>query len=1281
MVNSVTRNIKIVLNWLSLIVAFIIVSAAIAILLGRQSIDELDKLRPEIQSFIASSTGMQVNLGELNGQWPRLVPALDVESFEMIGSDDEPVLGVQKGRAYLDVVNSIKHLAPIWRELVIEDLVVSFVEDAAGRWNLKGFTGQSGSDLDIILKPFIYSRHIRLKSVAINLQSLSGKTTHIFGRDMLIENDADFHRAQLSVSFAKDDIPAYLVLEAQGDPRDLDSFYADGYLKFDKLNLSEQLLGYTKFLMPELFENLSKSQLEAGGEIWVDIHPGGGFDFEGQLAVSSLPLNWLADVPPITDMTTEITGWYTPGLNWGVHLKDFTFDWSNISLDPHSMMFTRPIDSQALEFDLAISHLNLTLLSRILLESQVSKPNILDFIDTAGLGGGLSSLSLTRRESGYSVSANLDSFHMHPYKGAPGMKDINGYLELNKSGGIFHIADNDGFSLFFPKQYRDYQKFDSAEGDVYLNWQPSKNLLLVRSNAVSTQSPAGKGNVMFSVEQPWPNEGQPPEVNVLISGRDLDASYGSDLLPYKTPETLSKWLKTSIKSGNVKEFAMLFRSGPPKNNKVSRTTQLMFNTQKTKVKYHPDWPPLDDMEALIMVDDGTVDSHISLAKMGQTTITQATLEYAPSASIDQRRIIVDASVSGGVAEAIDVLANSPLREKIGPLAQWHYGGQSHSEMHLEIPLTAGQKPNSIGANYRINSVINNAQLSIANSQVELKDLSATLEVSTENGLYSNNLSATLWQKPFNATFFKADGQQKMALKTVLSPASLNKFVDFSWDEIVSGDLPIDGVLDIDLLEKTSRLKLKSPMQGVALNLPEPFGKPAEELQALEITLSFDPNFSRLQGNLGDRLQADLIFAEDRFQRGLVSYDRSPLSPEEGQLLVAIHLPTVEFDVWTPLLSKIQSSQKSKKTHWEPIFDLEFDYLTVAGLDLQAISAKVRALQTGLNVAFTSNLADGQITMPWDKEQVLVVDLNTLQMPAFNSQQSPPLGEIDPREFIPLDFAVTDFGIEKQTFGSLSFELRPEPSGAAFSNISGDLLGMRPGVYETEAPTDFFWGYDGERHLSKIVGPVGVKNITDLLNGFAIPKFLDSESGKLDLNLSWQAQPWALSKETIQGDLRVSLEEGSFYRSTGGAEATLKIISLFNFANWLRRLQLDFSDVVGKNLAYNKLDAYLSFNQGILSFNEPLKIDMPSGKMSMGGEFDLINEAVDAKLVATLPVGVNLPWLVGLAGGLPAAAGVYITSKLAQKQVDRLSSISYTLKGPWDDIEVSVDEIFAAELSE
>jgi len=62
------------------------------------------------------------------------------------------------------------------------------------------------------------------------------------------------------------------------------------------------------------------------------------------------------------------------------------------------------------------------------------------------------------------------------------------------------------------------------------------------------------------------------------------------------------------------------------------------------------------------------------------------------------------------------------------------------------------------------------------------------------------------------------------------------------------------------------------------------------------------------------------------------------------------------------------------------------------------------------------------------------------------------------------------------------------------------------------------------------------------------------------------------------------------------------------------------------------------------------------------------------------VGTNLPWVAAVVGGLPAAAGVYITSKLFKKQVDKLSSISYSIEGPWGDPEIEVQKIFSDSTS-
>ena len=119
-------------------------------------------------------------------------------------------------------------------------------------------------------------------------------------------------------------------------------------------------------------------------------------------------------------------------------------------------------------------------------------------------------------------------------------------------------------------------------------------------------------------------------------------------------------------------------------------------------------------------------------------------------------------------------------------------------------------------------------------------------------------------------------------------------------------------------------------------------------------------------------------------------------------------------------------------------------------------------------------------------------------------------------------------------------------------------------------------------------------------------------------------------------------------------------------------------MVDENLPYDHLFGDISLKSGIASLDTPLKMIMPSGRMSLSGDIDVFNESADATLIATLPVATNLPWVVALMGSVPAAAGVFITSKIVEKQMNRLSSIRYSMQGEWDDLEVKAQEIFAAQ---
>ena len=148
----------------------------------------------------------------------------------------------------------------------------------------------------------------------------------------------------------------------------------------------------------------------------------------------------------------------------------------------------------------------------------------------------------------------------------------------------------------------------------------------------------------------------------------------------------------------------------------------------------------------------------------------------------------------------------------------------------------------------------------------------------------------------------------------------------------------------------------------------------------------------------------------------------------------------------------------------------------------------------------------------------------------------------------------------------------------------------------------------------------------------------------------------------------------------GSDGFLRLVALVNFDTLARRLRMDFSDLYKSGLAYDELRGSVNFDTGKLIFTEPLQMSSPSSQLQMAGSINLVDETIDSRLVATLPVAGNLTFLAALATGLPAAAGVYVVSKIFKKQVDQATSISYRIRGSWDEPEMKFDRLFESETS-
>ena len=136
---------------------------------------------------------------------------------------------------------------------------------------------------------------------------------------------------------------------------------------------------------------------------------------------------------------------------------------------------------------------------------------------------------------------------------------------------------------------------------------------------------------------------------------------------------------------------------------------------------------------------------------------------------------------------------------------------------------------------------------------------------------------------------------------------------------------------------------------------------------------------------------------------------------------------------------------------------------------------------------------------------------------------------------------------------------------------------------------------------------------------------------------------------------------------------MKLASLLNFSTIFGRIsKLDFSDVRGRGIGYEKVEAKVRFDEGIVSFMQPMIISSTSSQMRVGGSINLLNNTLDNELIVTLPVSESLPWYAAyLAVANPIAGlGVIVGERVFRKPIAKFSSGKFQVKGAIKDPEVS-----------
>lgn len=1274
------------------IAALAIVLLAVVVTLGREFAPKLKDYQAWIDETISRQLNLRVESQQLWVDWSGFSPRLTVAQVNIFAEDEQqPVLSAEGLKAHPDFLGSMLNWGWGWQELSVERLSMQLMEREDGSWTLAGLPEQRGqTDAGRLLDMIQRSTYLKIDEAVLPVQFFSGETAVVRLRNMLVENSGTFHRLDASVAFEDAAESARLIIEGEGDLLDFNGTVGTAYLKLQRLNFQGPVSALLKRWLPAIAQ---QKDFEAAveTELWLRKNRDRELRLSGYLSAAEIPLLGYVDAPPITDVKAEITGDYRPGEAWRVTLQGIDFQWPEWEIEPLTLSYQQDTGDPLGFGTISVDHLNLATLSQLLQSNRLLPEKGLQALASLRPRGSITAahLHISPGEQGdaprISLQANLHDVAIDSWKKAPAGRKINGFIDIQGKNGLLELDSPDGFEMYYPTAYDDYMVHPSARGQLTWRIDSEAGAIRVASGPIQIKGKkgdSGDGVVYLSLDLPLNKAHGPGEMFLQVGLRDSHSRHRNNFIPRTLNPNLLRWLDDAIGATAVPEAGFIWRGSLAKKAIAKRSIQLYLKTQDGHLTFRPDWPALKQLDALITVDGGNVLAQVDRARLGDVDVGATAVRVR---KVDDGLLLsVKGGAGGDAGAALQVLAQSPLQSRVAGLVNWRLQGSTEVDVDLSIPLEDA----AVEPSYRVDARIADATLADPSGKFVFNQLRGNLRYRDKTGLTGEALQGVLWDdNPIAGVLTTSndavvlDLHGTVAVDQLLSAPNLKQLVagntDYRAEVVVAPGQPV-------------HLDINSSLEGVALGLPQPFGKPATEVSDFHLGMAFGDDMTLVRASHKQQLNAVLEVAEGKLINGVLGINKPvALEPGRGELRLDGLLHNFTLDDWLPFYQRNLSEGIGGNNAPLPIrATLKIDNFIADRLTLRDVSlsgSHTEGSGNGWQFSFASDIAVGEVALPRDATMPLKVDLQSLDLPSPGDKKETLFADINPTELPYLDFNVDKLTVGEDQYGSLSFLLQPLDNGAELRNIHGELLGLKLGIQssvedgepEIDEETRLLWVREDGESRSRFSGVIAATDVADFLANFGEPKIIDSSQATFITDLSWRGAPDQIGLESLTGSLVLELEDGEFYRSPKGAtNAVIRVVGLFNFANWVRRLKLDFSDLFAKGMTYDNIRGGLRFADGTMTFDAPIVVKMPSGRMKWSGSADLLGEQLDAYLVLTVPVGTNLPWLVALAGGLPAAAGVYLTSKLFEKQLDKLSSLGYEVTGSWDDPEIKVDRIFS-----
>ncbi|MFP4276462.1 MAG: YhdP family protein [Wenzhouxiangella sp.] len=1206
--------------------AVVIIATAVVVGVGRALLPHADALRPWLEAHLSERVGQPVAIERVQAQWPRLTPSLSLGGVR-VGNEQTEALEVDALRVEFHLPNLVDGRVNFMRLVVLGPELVLAADDD-GRWGVELAAG-------VMIRGAVSETRLPGADVLIRDGRLRLRPRP--GLELLLRVPEG------GIERSGDQTLLYGTVQPGSDPSERSGI---------------------------------RMRLE---------HPEGRWrSAEGWLGIEDLALtDWLPDLaglPGLADTRTSLEGW----LHWSAandHLRlDLDFD-----LRPDAgqsglagqALLVRDGRTAQLQIEhltdgaasigaglavgragevwaLAIDRLDLAAVHAVLtpwlgaLEAwPATAAGVIEGVELAG----------DRRGSVHAAAGRVEQLSVAVPDPWPTIDGLD--LSFERLGDRLVVAPSGHPTVRWPHVLRGLIELDEIAGRVLLS-----------PGGVELDGVRMAGPVASASADGWIHfDGPRPFLDLFIRADRIGPIDPRPYLPHRIiPPPAMGWLEQALvqvdqASGHVN---LHMRAGTRTRNLHPGSYQARVDFRGVELDYWPDWPLASELSGQVDFIGRRLTGRLDQARLGTIDLQVDKVGIddlvAPELTLD----LVSERIE--VGDLASTLAGIPMAGWQAVLAPMRWSGPADLAASLHLPF---RRMN----NWAIDGTarLDGTDLSLPAINARFSDLSATVAFD-QAGIAPLQLTAELAGQP--VTLAVAAGFQAPAwleLAGELNPADL-------WPQ--SG---LSGALGertegrsawryrLESADKGAvRMHLTGDLEGLALDWPAPFAKPAPAVWPLAAELIMANDRLDLEIRAEQLLSGRLSLAGQRWSMSLGLGEQTPVLPVPDGVTVVGAVDAVALDEWLGLIELAEDSAATPV--WPPRtkIDLAADRFGLAGLTTGAGRLAVDRTDATLRLDLDSPELAGSLSVPTgdDAGRAVVADLARLYLPASLDQTladelaEQPLARqtsrFSPAGLPALSMVIEDLRRADLALGRLRLEAHPVPEGLEIElfDVNGPDLRVQGAGRWIDTET-------GPR--SHFTGRVGTPSLSALLNSAGYDPGIEASRSQVDLDVRWPGAPQDFAMSRLLGQLDLRMNDGQIPEARPGAG---RLLGLVSFNAIPRRLMLDFRDVFSPGMRFDDIVGIFELAEG-MARTDGLILRAPAAVITITGQTDMIAREYDQTLRVEPGLGSSLPVIGGLAGGPVGAAAGLVLRQLLDRPLREVAEARYRITGSWDDPQIEL----------